>query len=91
MCYSRSQASAIQVLIALKCHEMKTGALPESLDELVPEYFKSVPLDYFDGSPIKYAPDKRLVYCVGPDLEDTGGTEGDRNWREQADPSWVIP
>jgi hypothetical protein len=83
MCLSRTDISATQIIIALKCHEMKTGALPESLDELVPEYFEAVPLDYFDGKPIKYVPEKRLVYCVGPDLEDTGGVGGD-------DPSWEI-
>ena len=91
-CYARSELSALRVLIALKCHKLQRGELPASLHELVPEYFETIPMDYFDGGPIKYNRDKKLVYCVGRDLEDTGGAlEPDGKRRMNApDPSWQI-
>ena len=90
--YARSELSALRVLIALKCHKQRTGELPATLDELVPEYFEKIPMDYFDGGPIKYDRDKKLLYCVGIDLEDTGGTEDTeekKGWNAP-DPAWRI-
>ena len=52
--------------------------MPETLDELVPEYFESVPLDDFDGKPMKYSKEKRVVYAVGTDLTDNGGIGQER-------------
>ena len=73
--YDRNFVSAIQIVVALKCHELKTGALPASLDELCPEYFDDVPVDWFDGKPLRYSPEKKLIYSVGKDLTDDGGDE----------------
>ena len=72
-CRENCAIAATQILIALKCSKVRTGELPDSLDELVPEYFPEVPLDDFDGKPMKYSKEKRVVYAVGADLEDNGG------------------
>lgn len=53
------------------------GELPSSLNELVPEYLDSVPLDPFDGEAVRY---KRLdkgyvVYSVGDDKKDDGANQ----------------
>ena len=56
------------------------GELPTGLNELVPTYLASVPRDPFDGQPLRF---KRLnksgyvVYSIGSDLRDDGGSEGD--------------
>ena len=72
---SREEVSvtATQLLLALKIYKMRHDKLPESLSELVPEFFPQVPLDDFDGKPFRYLPGKKLIYSVGPDLKDSGG------------------
>ncbi len=55
------------------------GNLPGNLNELVPAYLPSIPCDPYDGQPLRF---KRLtsgyvVYSIGSDLRDDGGSEGD--------------
>jgi hypothetical protein len=63
--------------IAVERYRLATGRLPESPGELVPAYLDSVGKDPFDGKDLRY---KRLeagfvVYSVGEDGQDDGGTE----------------
>jgi hypothetical protein len=67
--------TATQLMLALKVYDMRHGKLPDSLSELVPEFFPQVPLDDFDGKPFRYLPDKKIIYSVGPCLKDLGGQE----------------
>lgn len=90
LAYDRSHNSAVQVILALKIYFMRHGELPESLDALVPEFFDELPRDWFDGGPIKYNRDEALVYCVGSDLENQGGSDPDEKWFTSEDPSWSI-
>ena len=48
---------------------------PVTLDDLVPDYITSVPIDPYDGLPIKYLKTDNgcLIYSVGEDLTDDGG------------------
>jgi hypothetical protein len=80
---------ATQLLIALKAYQLETGTLPTSLNELVPKYFSEVPKDLFDGNPIRYSLEKRIIYSVGKDLIDTGGSE-ERSWQAMEDPTFKI-
>ncbi len=82
-CIGRTDARITQVLMALRLFKMKTGRLPETLDELVPDYLAAVPLDDFDGKPIRYSAAKKIVYTVGEDLKDDGGLS-----REEARALW---
>lgn len=66
---------ATQLILALRVYKMEHGGLPDSLSELVPEFFPQVPLDDFDGKPIRYLPNKKIIYSVGPCLKDLGGKE----------------
>jgi hypothetical protein len=55
------------------------GQLPPCLDALTPDYLQQVPRDPFDGAPLRF---KRLsrgyvVYSVGEDGHDDGGTSAD--------------
>lgn len=62
--------------IALKRHELRHGALPESLDSLVPEFLEAVPIDPMDGQPVRYRRREQggfLLYSVGYDGIDQGG------------------
>ena len=81
--------SAVRSLLALKAHEIDHNDLPSSLDELVPQYVSKVPLDPFDGKPIKYSKDKKIIYSVGEDGIDSGGSAGD-DWRKMPDPTFSV-
>ncbi len=85
-CSEDVNVTATQILLALKIYKMRQGKLPESLSELVPEYFPSVPLDDFDGKPFRYLPDKKIIYSVGPCLKDLGGKE-----RKNESPDYNLP
>ncbi len=65
---------ATQILFALKAYAMEHGELPETLEALVPEYLPEVPKDPFDGKPVRYSPEKKIIYFVGRDLKDSGGS-----------------
>lgn len=88
-CREDFQVSAIQVLFALKAYNLETGGYPTSLNELVPKYLSKVPEDPFDGKPIKYSPTKKILYSVGKDRVDSGGSEGD-DWLTMPDPTFKI-
>ena len=73
------EVTATQLLLALKIYKMRHDQLPESLSDLAPEFFPTVPIDDFDGKPFRYLPDKKLIYSVGPDLKDSGGKAFQKN------------
>jgi hypothetical protein len=74
-CERRVPTRATSVLVALKAYKVKTGRLPQSLAELVPEYLSAVPVDDMDGKPLRYSPEKKVLYSVGKDLSDDGGSK----------------
>lgn len=66
--------------IAAKRFQMKNGRLPDSLDDLVPDFLPSVPVDPFDGKPMRFTKTKSavIVYSVSNDQNDDGGKIDDR-------------
>jgi len=55
-------------VFALRAYWLDHGRLPDSLDELAPEYIKTVPLDIYGGKPVQYDLERGVVYSVGPKL-----------------------
>ncbi len=66
--------SVTRLVVALNRYEMRNGKLPERLEQLVPEYIDSVPRDPYDGKPFRYDRNKEIVYSVGKNLKDEGGS-----------------
>jgi len=66
-----------QAGIAVERYRLAQGRLPQSLEELVPEYMEAVPADPFDGRPLKYRMLETgyVVYSIGEDSSDDGGNE----------------
>ena len=62
--------------LVVACHrfERDKGRFPESLAELVPNYLSEVPQDPYDGAPFRYSAEKGLVWAVGKNLTDEGGS-----------------
>lgn len=51
------------------------GALPPSLDALVPKYLPAVPLDAMDGAALRYDSTRAILWSVGADQKDDNGDE----------------
>jgi hypothetical protein len=77
--------SSYRLRAALRCtiaaaaaerYRQEKGEWPASLEVLVPGYLKEVPADPYDGNllRLKRLVDGVVVYSVGPDLVDNGGT-----------------
>ncbi len=75
--------------IALKAYQNDNKKLPQKLDELVPKYLESIPEDPFDHKPIRYSAEKKILYSVGLNQKDLGGSVGD-DWRLMENPTFKI-
>ncbi len=62
--------------LALRSFHDDRGRPPQTLDELVPEYIREIPIDPYADKPLVYRPngDSFILYSVGPDCTDNGGT-----------------
>ncbi len=78
-----------QTMFAMKAYKDKNGHYPNTLDDLVPGYLPSVPLDPYDNKELKYSVDKKIIYSIGKDLKDSGGSTGD-DWSKMADPTFTV-
>ena len=66
-------AIALAVRAYAVAHE---GKPPTQLGDLVPDYCASIPADPMAaGQPLKYVAEKAIVYSVGEDARDDGGSE----------------
>jgi hypothetical protein len=95
-CSENVAQAATRILLAMKAYKLEKGKLPATLAELVPEYLDSVPLDDYDGQPMRYNATKKVVYSVGKDLKDDGGSTtraeyvaGKRKEAEAAGEKWT--
>lgn len=61
--------------LACRLHKSRTGRFPESLEELVPDLLKEVPIDPFTGKPLVYRREGAgfIVYSLGSNQKDDGG------------------
>jgi hypothetical protein len=77
-----AEIAVLRVEIALYKYRAANHCFPSALSELSPQYLQTVPMDPFGGGPnkpLRYRlnPDGRfLLYSLGPDLTDNGGTPG---------------
>ncbi|HRT28882.1 MAG TPA: hypothetical protein P5527_03720, partial [Kiritimatiellia bacterium] len=89
-CGDECKLSAVRLLLACRAYEETTGHLPETLEALVPDYLSAVPRDPFDGQPFRYSTERRIIYSVGEDLTDDGGTRGYEQGRRQRQKDLVF-
>jgi hypothetical protein len=62
--------------LAVERFRLARGRWPESLADVVPEVLAAVPADPFDGQPLRYRRTAGgvVIYSIGPDGADDGGT-----------------
>ena len=73
-CMVQSDLSATGLIVACRRYRLREGKLPEKLDDLVPGFLPSVPRDPYDGKPFRYDPVREIVWTVGKNLQDSGGS-----------------
>jgi len=73
---ARAKVRGLLLICAVRQYELRNKEVPETLEILKSDYLSSVPEDPFSGKPfiLKKTPDGVLVYSVGPDATDDGGT-----------------
>jgi hypothetical protein len=60
-----ARIAAARLLYSLRRYRAVRGALPERLEDLVPEFAKELPIDPFDGKPLRYSKEEGIVWSVG--------------------------
>ena len=75
--------------LAVERFRLANARFPESLNDLVPKFIESVPIDPFDGKKVRYKKTYIgfVVYSVGDNLKDDGAKEKSRQNRD----TWDIP
>lgn len=85
ICAAVAQSIALRDLtdtwLALHRYQLKHGQLPETLDQLVPEFLPKPPVDPFDARALRYLRDKKLLYSIGRDRKDDGGLMNVETWQ----------
>jgi hypothetical protein len=82
---SRAIEDVLTTEMAVYRYKKETGRYPQSLQELVPKYMSSIPIDPFtQGKPLVYkllaGGSKFLLYSIGPDQIDNGGQPMSKYW-----------
>lgn len=72
---AESRRRIIMTAIALERYHGRHGTYPNDLNELAPEFIKTVPVDFMDGKNLRYRLDDGhiVLYSVGMDGVDNGG------------------
>jgi len=73
-CYAECLLSGTHLVVAVRRFELRTGHLPARLEDLMPDELAAVPQDPYVGGPFLYSQEKGIVYAVGKDLADSGGS-----------------
>jgi hypothetical protein len=88
-CNENLNISALQALMAIRAYKIQSGDYPLTLESLVPRYLSEIPKDPYNDQALKYLKDKKIIYSVGSDKKDDGGSQGD-DWTKMPDPTFKI-
>lgn len=72
---------ATLTILALEQYHKKHHNYPQTLNQLIPDYLTTIPIDRFDGNPLRYKLTKDnnnfVLYCIGIDMDDDHGNPPD--------------
>ena len=85
--------------LAVERYRVKHKRYPEALQELAPDFLKSVPTDFVTGQPLHYRATEDghfLLYSVGLDCADNGGKirtllTGEDRYARLTNPNMAVP
>jgi hypothetical protein len=72
---SECRRVVLQLQVGLRQFQLDKGSFPQTIEELVPGYLPGIPTDPFDGQPLRYDPERKIIYSVGENGTDEGGSE----------------
>jgi len=75
---AQTENDLLMVSFALRAYKADQGAYPTNVKALTPVYLQTIPTDVFSAGPLKYKVTGKscILYSVGPDGKDNGGTPG---------------
>ncbi|UCD30280.1 MAG: hypothetical protein JSV03_07375 [Planctomycetota bacterium] len=89
-----AQIRSAQVAVMIERYRRARGKIPAALEDLVPAYAESLPLDPFTEKDLLYSLEDTgyVVYSVGDDLKDDGGRleRLQRDGDSKQQPDWGI-
>jgi len=68
-----AKCNLTKLLLALRAYYADTNSLPNSLEELVPNYISKIPKDPFDDKELRYSKLEKIIYSVDSDMKDNQG------------------
>ncbi len=74
---TRLKLTLLRLAVAIRVFELERGTLPAKLPDLVPGFIAEIPRDPHDGQQLRYNPGSRVVYSIGRDVTDNGGSSDD--------------
>jgi hypothetical protein len=80
----RFKSRSFIAVLACQSYRAKHGKLPDSLDELVPEFLDEVPLDPYDGEKLRWNAEKGYFWTKGWD----GNFDGVVEFYPDGKPHW---
>ena len=89
--YNQTLVNEARVACALERYQLAHGGYPENLDVLVPQFIDTLPHDVIGGQPLPYRrtdAGKYLLYSVGWNETDDGGTPGPESDLTKGDWVW---
>jgi hypothetical protein len=93
--FGQTAADTAGIACAIERFKLAKGKLPESLDDLVPQFIEKLPHDIITGQPLKYKrtnDEQYAVYSVGWNEKDDGAVaafkKGEHDVPEEGDWVW---
>jgi hypothetical protein len=93
--FGQTAVDTAAIACAIERYKLAHGALPESLEALVPQFIDKLPHDLIDGRPLRYqrtANGHYAIYSVGWNEKDDGGVagykKGEHDLPEEGDWVW---
>jgi hypothetical protein len=71
----QARCSVTRLTIGLKAYYIDHQELPDRLEDLVTDYVHAIPVDPFDGESLRYDKKQAILYSVGSDFVDNGGSD----------------
>lgn len=87
---ARTRHGLVMALFGVRYHVQREKSLPAKLDDLVPHYLPTVPLDSFSGEALRYDAKRGLIWSVGIDFKDDGGRPTEIPMSDHDEPTVVI-
>jgi hypothetical protein len=83
---------ALTALAVERFRRAHNNSLPKDLAELAPTFLASIPTDPFDGKPLRFKSrgEDFVVYSVGSDQKDDGGTEFNPRATSGTDVTFIV-